>query len=138
MQVGKACEFVAGQSFYLLNPTFLPRTLLAMAHTNSDAEIAFALIMRAPHFIIRATLNFRYKLKFSYVRFLFIPELMLRVRLTLGVRSFLQSISRLLKLATKPGRSELWQSVKICLLGIGLIGVIGFIIKLISFVLSGL
>ncbi|MCK4933254.1 protein translocase SEC61 complex subunit gamma [Candidatus Bathyarchaeota archaeon] len=61
-----------------------------------------------------------------------------RVRLTLGLRSFLQSVSRLLKLATKPGRSELWQSIKICLLGITAIGLIGFVIKLISFVLAGL
>ncbi|MCW4052383.1 MAG: protein translocase SEC61 complex subunit gamma [Candidatus Bathyarchaeota archaeon] len=60
------------------------------------------------------------------------------MRLTLGIKSFLQSVSRLIKLATKPGRSELWQSIKICLLGIVLVGVIGFLIKLISFVLSGL
>ncbi|MFQ6068239.1 MAG: protein translocase SEC61 complex subunit gamma [Candidatus Bathyarchaeia archaeon] len=56
----------------------------------------------------------------------------------MGIRSFLQSVSRLLKLATKPGKSELWQSIKICLLGIAVVGVIGFIIKLISFVLQGL
>ncbi|MCK4436071.1 protein translocase SEC61 complex subunit gamma [Candidatus Bathyarchaeota archaeon] len=60
------------------------------------------------------------------------------MRLTLGIRSFLQSISRLLKLATKPGRSEIWQSTKICLLGIAAIGAIGFVIKLISFILTGL
>ncbi|MCK4478584.1 protein translocase SEC61 complex subunit gamma [Candidatus Bathyarchaeota archaeon] len=56
----------------------------------------------------------------------------------MGIKSFLQSISRLLKLATKPGRSELWQSTKICLLGIGAVGAVGFVIKLISFVLQGL
>ena len=55
----------------------------------------------------------------------------------MGLRSFFQSASRLLKLATKPGRSELWLSIKICLLGILAIGVIGFIIKLISFALTG-
>ena len=66
------------------------------------------------------------------VRFLFILELMFDNAITLGLRSFLQSISRLLRLATKPGRSELWQSVKICILGISLVGVIGFLIKLIS------
>ncbi|MEE8632045.1 MAG: protein translocase SEC61 complex subunit gamma [Candidatus Bathyarchaeia archaeon] len=60
------------------------------------------------------------------------------MRLTLGLRSFLNSVSRLMKLATKPGRSELLQSLKICLLGIGVIGVIGYIIKLISFVIQGL
>jgi protein translocase SEC61 complex gamma subunit len=60
------------------------------------------------------------------------------VRLTLGVRSFLQSVSRLLKLATKPGKSELWQSVKICFLGIIVVGVVGFVIKLVAFVIQGL
>jgi len=50
----------------------------------------------------------------------------------LGLRSFLKSCSRLLRLATKPGRSELWLSMKICLLGIAAIGGVGFIIHLIS------
>jgi protein translocase SEC61 complex gamma subunit len=44
----------------------------------------------------------------------------------------------LLKLATKPGRSELWLSVKICFLGILVVGVVGFIIKLIAGILTGL
>jgi preprotein translocase subunit Sss1 len=43
----------------------------------------------------------------------------------------------LLKLATKPGKSELWLSIKICLLGTIALGGIGFLIKLISFVLTG-
>ena len=55
----------------------------------------------------------------------------------MGLRSFFKSASRLLKLATKPGRTELWLSIKICLLGIIAIGGIGFIIKLISFALTG-
>ncbi len=55
----------------------------------------------------------------------------------MGLTSFLKSASRLLKLATKPGRSELWLSVKICLLGTLAIGGVGFIIKLISFALQG-
>ena len=55
----------------------------------------------------------------------------------MGLKSFFKSASRLLKLATKPGRTELWLSIKICLLGTAAIGVIGFIIKLISFALAG-
>lgn len=51
----------------------------------------------------------------------------------LGLSSFLKSCSRLLRLSKKPGRSELWLSVKICLLGVLLIGFIGFIIRIISF-----
>jgi protein translocase SEC61 complex gamma subunit len=38
----------------------------------------------------------------------------------------------LLKLAKKPGRDELWLSIKICFLGIVVIGIVGFIIKFVS------
>jgi preprotein translocase subunit Sss1 len=44
----------------------------------------------------------------------------------------------LLKLATKPGRTELWLSLKICFIGIIAIGGIGFLIKLIFFGVSGI
>ncbi len=54
----------------------------------------------------------------------------------LGLRSFLKSCSRLLRLAKKPGRSELWLSIRICLLGILVIGVIGFVIKFIAAALT--
>ena len=50
----------------------------------------------------------------------------------MGLRSFLSQCARTLKLAIKPGKSELWLSVKICFLGIGAIGLIGFVIKLLS------
>ena len=56
----------------------------------------------------------------------------------MGLRSFFTSASRLLKLATKPGRTELWLSIKICFLGVVVIGVIGFIIKLTSLGLTNL
>jgi len=54
----------------------------------------------------------------------------------MGLRSFLSQCARTLKLAIKPGRSELWLSVKICFLGIGVIGIIGFVIKLLSAALN--
>ena len=54
----------------------------------------------------------------------------------MGLRSFLSQSARTLKLAIKPGTSELWLSIKICFLGIGAIGLIGFIIKLIASVLQ--
>jgi protein translocase SEC61 complex gamma subunit len=38
----------------------------------------------------------------------------------------------MLKLAKKPGRTELWLSIKVCFIGILAIGGLGFIIKLIS------
>jgi protein translocase SEC61 complex gamma subunit len=50
----------------------------------------------------------------------------------LGIRSFFSSAAKLLKLAKKPGRDELWLSIKICFLGIIVIGVVGFIIKFVS------
>ena len=55
----------------------------------------------------------------------------------MGVRSFLSSAGRLLKLAKKPGRDELWQSIKICALGVAAIGIIGYVIKLMSAALQG-
>ncbi len=55
----------------------------------------------------------------------------------MGVRSFLAQCARTLKLAVKPGRSELWLSIKISLLGIGAVGLIGFVIKLLSFAAGG-
>ncbi|MGQ9506561.1 MAG: protein translocase SEC61 complex subunit gamma [Candidatus Bathycorpusculaceae bacterium] len=54
----------------------------------------------------------------------------------MGLRSFLSQAARTLKLAVKPGKSELWLSLKICFLGIGAIGIIGFVIKLLSSILQ--
>ncbi|HMK94688.1 MAG TPA: protein translocase SEC61 complex subunit gamma [Candidatus Limnocylindrales bacterium] len=55
----------------------------------------------------------------------------------MGMRSWLSQAARTIKLAVKPGRDELWLSIKISLLGIGIIGVIGFVIKLLSYALGG-
>ncbi|RJS76695.1 protein translocase SEC61 complex subunit gamma [Candidatus Bathyarchaeota archaeon] len=52
--------------------------------------------------------------------------------MALGLRSFVKSCSRLLRLARKPSGSELWLTIKICSVGIILVGMIGFIIKLLS------
>ena len=54
----------------------------------------------------------------------------------MGIRSWLSQASKTLTLATKPGREELWLSVKISLLGIGAVGLVGFLIKLVSSVLN--
>ena len=50
----------------------------------------------------------------------------------MGIKSWLQQAGRTLKLAVKPDREELWLSVKISLLGVGAIGLIGFVIKLVA------
>ena len=55
----------------------------------------------------------------------------------MGIRSWLTQASRTLKLAMKPGREELWLSIKISLLGIGAVGLIGFVIKLLTYAISG-
>jgi protein translocase SEC61 complex gamma subunit len=55
----------------------------------------------------------------------------------MGMRSWLSQAGRTLKLAIKPGRDELWLSIKISVLGIGIVGIIGFVIKLLSTFLGG-
>ena len=54
----------------------------------------------------------------------------------MGIRSFLSQCARTLKLAIKPGKSELWLSIKICSLGIGAVGLVGFVVKLIATILN--
>jgi len=56
----------------------------------------------------------------------------------MGLKSFLNACSRLLKLAIKPGRKELWLSIRICFLGVAAVGGIGFLIKWIATVLMGM
>ena len=55
----------------------------------------------------------------------------------MGIKSFLTQCARTLKLATKPGKDELWLSIKISFLGIGAIGLIGYLIRLLSFAVGG-
>jgi protein translocase SEC61 complex gamma subunit len=55
----------------------------------------------------------------------------------MGVKDWLSQAARTLKLAVKPGREELWLSIKISLLGIGAVGLIGFVIKLLSYAVGG-
>jgi protein translocase SEC61 complex gamma subunit len=55
----------------------------------------------------------------------------------MGLRSWLSQAARTLKLAVKPGRTELWLSIKISLLGIGAVGLVGFVIKFISLAVGG-
>jgi protein translocase SEC61 complex gamma subunit len=55
----------------------------------------------------------------------------------MGVKDWLQQAARTLRLAVKPGREELWLSIKISLLGIGAVGLIGFVIKLLSYAVGG-
>jgi protein translocase SEC61 complex gamma subunit len=54
----------------------------------------------------------------------------------MGIKSWLTQAGRTLKLASKPGREELLLSIKISLLGIGVVGLVGYIIKLLSWALG--
>ena len=51
----------------------------------------------------------------------------------MGIRDWLSQAARTLKLASKPDREELWLSIKITVLGMGAVGLIGFVIKLIGY-----
>jgi protein translocase SEC61 complex gamma subunit len=50
----------------------------------------------------------------------------------MGIRDWLSQAARTLKLASKPDREELWLSIKITVLGMGAVGLIGFVIRLIA------
>jgi protein translocase SEC61 complex gamma subunit len=54
----------------------------------------------------------------------------------MGIRDWLSQAARTLKLASKPDREELWLSIKISLLGIGAVGLVGFVIRLIATTIS--
>ena len=55
----------------------------------------------------------------------------------MGIRSFLGSCKRLLKLATKPSQNELWTSIKLTVAGVAIIGLIGYIVMLIAAFFQG-
>jgi len=47
------------------------------------------------------------------------------------ILQYFSGLRRLLRLADKPGREELWQSLKISLLGLSIVGVIAFFVQLV-------
>ncbi|MCW4028790.1 MAG: protein translocase SEC61 complex subunit gamma [Candidatus Bathyarchaeota archaeon] len=55
----------------------------------------------------------------------------------MGIKSWLTQAARTLKLAVKPDREELWLSIKISALGIGVVGLIGFVIKILAWAITG-
>ncbi|MFX1260913.1 MAG: protein translocase SEC61 complex subunit gamma [Promethearchaeota archaeon] len=48
----------------------------------------------------------------------------------MGISEFLRESRRILKLATKPSRKELWTSTKITLLAMILVGLLSFIVQI--------
>jgi len=55
----------------------------------------------------------------------------------MGLDDFLQSADRLMRTLTRPDWKTYWMSIKIVFAGIGLLGAVGFIIRLISVTLQG-
>lgn len=47
----------------------------------------------------------------------------------LGIMNFFASVRRLIQIASKPSRTELWMLVRVTLLGIAIVGGIGFVVK---------
>jgi protein translocase SEC61 complex gamma subunit len=54
----------------------------------------------------------------------------------MGVGSFINDSRRIMKLATKPSRTELWTSTKISLLAMVLVGALSFIIQVLMTVIT--
>jgi len=55
----------------------------------------------------------------------------------MGVSEFINDSRRILKLATKPSRKELWMSTKVSLLAMVLVGMVSFIIQIIMITITG-
>ncbi|TFF92101.1 protein translocase SEC61 complex subunit gamma [Candidatus Thorarchaeota archaeon] len=54
----------------------------------------------------------------------------------MGVSDFINDSRRILKLATKPSRKELWMSTKITLLAMVLVGMLSFIVQVLMTLLT--
>jgi len=54
----------------------------------------------------------------------------------MGLNEFFQSADRLLRTLTRPDWKTYWMSIKIVFAGIGLMGAVGYIVKLLAAVLS--
>lgn len=55
----------------------------------------------------------------------------------MGISEFLRESRRILKLATKPSRTELWTSTKITLLAMVLVGLLSFIVQIFMTTVTG-
>jgi protein translocase SEC61 complex gamma subunit len=55
----------------------------------------------------------------------------------MGISDTLRSMGRVLKLATRPDGEEFRLSIRICVLGLIVVGVFGFIIQLLASLIMG-
>lgn len=58
---------------------------------------------------------------------------MIKLRLITKLKEYF----RVLRIAKKPDKAELKSTLRICMIGIGLIGLIGFILYIISYYIEG-
>lgn len=49
---------------------------------------------------------------------------------------FIGSARRLLRVAAKPSREELWMVLRVSLLGVGVVGVIGYIVRVLFWIVG--
>ncbi|MHA2352518.1 MAG: protein translocase SEC61 complex subunit gamma [Candidatus Thorarchaeota archaeon] len=62
---------------------------------------------------------------------------MIQGREKMGVGEFINDSRRILKLATKPSRKELWMSSRVSLLAMVLVGMVSFIIQIVMTLITG-
>jgi protein translocase SEC61 complex gamma subunit len=55
----------------------------------------------------------------------------------MGIGSFIKESRRILKLSTKPSRSEMWMSTKVSLLAMFAVGMLSFIIQILMTIITG-
>ncbi|TET70600.1 protein translocase SEC61 complex subunit gamma [Candidatus Bathyarchaeota archaeon] len=55
----------------------------------------------------------------------------------MGLGSFFQSAARLFRIISKPDWKTYWLSIKIVFIGVGVLGAIGYMIKIISATIQG-
>ncbi len=54
-----------------------------------------------------------------------------------GIQRFWMNTRRIIKISTKPTKKEYWTMMKVCLVGLAIIGVLSYIVQLISNVIQG-
>ncbi|MFX1534053.1 MAG: protein translocase SEC61 complex subunit gamma [Promethearchaeota archaeon] len=57
--------------------------------------------------------------------------------MAVAVKRFFVQARQILKIATKPNMNEVWLVVKVTAAGLGITGIIGFIIRIAFFIIQG-
>jgi protein translocase SEC61 complex gamma subunit len=56
----------------------------------------------------------------------------------MGIGSFFQSVARLMRTLSRPDWKTFWLSVKIVFIGVGILGGIGYVLRLVSVTIQGI